>query len=440
MRVAIIGGGISGLASAFYLKHFDENIQISIFEKCQELGGKMKTRKINDFYIEEGTNGFLSNKPDTLDLVKLTNSEDLLLKSDDLARIRFIYKDKLHLLPESPKAFLETKLLSFKGKLRVLMEFIIPAKKNDEEESLQSFGYRRVGKEMSDVFLDAMVAGVYASSPSKISVNAAFPLVVNLEKQYGGLFKGMIQKRKKSAGPGGVLMSWKQGVSTFIDLLAKLSKAKIYLNTSIKSLEKGDCGYILNHDKSLVFDKVILSTPAFVSSLLVKDISKTLSQKLNLIEYSPISVVGLGYENLNHDLKGFGLLTTSSAKQPILGVLWDSSIFSDRASNKKLLRIMIGGQRDKELALKSEIELIKLAKEGVKNTMGVSDEPDVCFVKRYERGIPNYKIGHLNNVEEIFKELEGIEHLYLNSNAYKGVALNDCIKNSKICAKKVLGI
>lgn len=440
MKIAIIGGGISGIATAFYLKHFDKNADVSLFEKEKELGGKMKTKKVGDFYIEEGTNGFLSNKPDTLELVKLSNLEQIMIRSDDLARIRFIYKDKLHTMPESPKAFAKTKLLSTLGKLRVLCEFIIPAKKDDKEETLQEFGYRRVGKELTDVFLDAMSAGVYGSSPEKISVNAAFKLVVNLEKEYGGLFRGMIAKKKKEAGPGGVLMSFEKGVSTFVEALAKKSEAKVYTDFKIENIEQIDGKFRLNNDESLVFDKLILSTPAYNSADLISNFAPQIAEKLNDIEYSPISVVGLGYDKLNHDLKGFGLLTTSSAKQPVLGVLWDSSIFKDRAENgKKLLRVMIGGQRDKNLALKSEEELKELAILGVKNTMGIEEKPSIMYVKRYEKGIPNYAIGHIDNVAEIFESLKQIPNLHLNSNAYFGVALNDCVSSSKRCAKEVLG-
>ncbi len=207
---------------------------------------------------------------------------------------------------------------------------IISAKRDDRDETLQDFGYRRVGKEMSDTFLDAMVAGIFASTPDKISVNSAFPAVVKLEKEYGGLFRGMIKKRKKGAGPGGVLMSFKGGVSSFVDELAK--NFEINLKSKVEKIQKiGDKFMLYSDNNQKEFDRVILSTPAFVSANIVKELDLHLSKILNSIEYSPISVVGLGYENFPHTLQGFGLLTTSSAKKDILGILWDSSIFNDRA-------------------------------------------------------------------------------------------------------------
>ncbi len=441
MNIAIIGGGISGLATAFYIKQFNSKVNLTLFEKEDELGGKMHTAKKDGFSIEEGSNGFLSNKPDTLELVKLSGCEDILLKSNDEARVRFIYDKSLEILPESAKAFLKTSLLSFKGKLRVACEIFAKAKKDDSDESLQEFGYRRVGKEMTDVFLDAMVAGIYASTPSKISAPAAFPLVVNLEKEYGSLFKGMMAKKKKEAGPGGVLMSFKGGVSTFIERLQKAMDINIIKNTDIKQITKEENGYkVLSDNLQMNFDKVILSTPAYMSAEIIRSIAPDIADRLNKIEYSPISIVGLGYNNLQHNLKGFGLLSTTRAKQDVLGILWDSSIFDDRApKNKKLLRIMIGGQRSPKLALKDEKRLIEIATIGAKKIMDINSQPDTTYVKKWEKGIPNYKVGHLENVNEVFKKIKKFDGLYLSSNAYRGVGLNDCVSNSKKCAKEVVG-
>ncbi len=439
--IAIVGGGISGLATAFYIKQYKPETKITLFEKESELGGKMKTIKRDGFLIEEGSNGFLSNKPDTLELVKLSGCEDILLKSSDEARKRFIYDKKLEVLPESPKAFLTTPLLSLKGKIRVLYEPFAPIKRDNKDESLQEFGYRRVGKEMTDVFLDAMVAGIYASTPASISAPAAFPLVVKLEKEYGSLFKGMIKKRKKEAGPGGVLMSFKGGVSTFIKKLSQNIDIDIIKDIDIKTLQKDEKGFILqNENLKMRFDKVILSTPAYESAKILKDLMPKLSNELADIEYSPISIVGVGYDTLSHPLKGFGLLATTRAKKSVLGVLWDSSIFTDRAKeDKKLLRAMIGGQRDPKLALQDNETLINSALKGIKDTMGIDKKPDTIYVKKHDKGIPNYRVGHIKRVENIMNMVDKIEGLYLNSNAYKGIGLNDCVSNSKLCAKEVVG-
>ena len=440
MKIAIVGGGISGLATAFYIRQKNSEVSITLFEKDEQIGGKMKTKEVDGFLFEEGSNGFLSNKPDTLELVHSSGCDDILMRSDDNARIRFIYKDALHQLPESPTAFLKSPLLTCKGKFRVATEYFRAPKTDDKDETLQSFGYRRVGEEMTDTFLDAMVAGIFASAPDKISVKSAFPAVVKLECEYGGLFKGMLAKRKKEAGPGGVLMSFKGGVSSFIEKLATSANIEIKKGLHVNKISKRDDGYTLQVDgKEESFDKIILSTPAYESAILLKEVDGRLSEMLNDIEYSPISIVGLGYNELSHDLKGFGLLTTSSAKKEILGVLWDSSIFDDRApKGKKSLRVMIGGQRNPDLALKSDEQLLEIAVRGVKETMGFDTTPDVTYIKRYERGIPNYRVGHLDRMNELFDKLTKHKGLYLSSNAYYGVGLNDCVGNSKKMAEQIL--
>ena len=169
---------------------------------------------------------------------------------------------------------------SLKGKLRVAMEYFIAPKKDDSDETLQSFGYRRVGQEMTDVFLDAMVAGIYASTPDKISVNAAFPAVVKLEKEYGGLFRGMLAKRKKDAGPGGVLLSFKGGVSSFIQRLSKVYDIDILKDITIDKIEKEGTKFrVLGENVDMRFDKIVLSTEAFESARILGDFNQTRAVK-----------------------------------------------------------------------------------------------------------------------------------------------------------------
>jgi oxygen-dependent protoporphyrinogen oxidase len=163
-----------------------------------------------------------------------------------------------------------------------------------------------------------------------------------------------------------------------------------------------------------------------------------LAALMRRIEYSPIAVVGLGYRNLEHPLDGFGLLTTSAARQPVLGVLWDSSIFPDRAPpGCKALRVMIGGQRNPERVEQDERGLHATALEGIANTMGVRQSPDVVFTYRWLRGIPHYVVGHLDRVEAIFDHVARLPGLHLVCNAYRGIAMNDCVRNGRELADRM---
>lgn len=437
MRIAVIGAGISGLSTAFYLKRFRPDSELVIFDAEPVPGGTMQTVEVEGFRFEAGGNGFLTNKPDSLQLVKDAGAEDLLLASSDLARKRFIFTDRLHRLPESPPLFLKSELLSWPQKLRVASELLVPARRGDADESLQSFGYRRLGKGFTDVFLDAMSAGIYATTPDRVSVQAAFPLVVRLEREHGGLFKGMLARRKRRAGPGGVLMSFKGGVGRFIEHLHEVIAAQWRLGDPVHSLRRADAGYtVISGAGQSRVDQVVLSTPSFAAARILVDLDPQLAALLGRIEYSPIAVVGFGYRALNHPLDGFGLLTTTTADTSILGVLWDSSIFPDRApAGQKLLRMMIGGQRNPELVECSESELLEIAREGLRGTMGIDAQPDVTFVRRWPRGIPNYPVGHLELIGRIGQKLVPHAGLHLNSNAYRGIAMNDCVRNARELAE-----
>lgn len=235
-------------------------------------------------------------------------------------------------------------------------------------------------------------------------------------------------------------MSFTKGVSSFIERLSLASKIEIHKNASIERLQKDAQGYLLTmNDEAMHFDNVILSIPSYESAALINVMDTELSALLSSIDYSPISIIGFGYNDLEHDLDGFGLLTTTSAQKEILGVLWDSSIFNDRApQGKKSVRVMIGGQRNPTLALQSDEKLIEMARKGIKETMGVDTPPNVVFVERYEKGIPSYVVGHGAKMTELFRHLEKHQGLYLNSNAYFGVGLNDCVSNSKNVLKEWL--
>ncbi|MEN8176807.1 MAG: protoporphyrinogen oxidase, partial [Pseudomonadota bacterium] len=189
------------------------------------------------------------------------------------------------------------------------------------------------------------------------------------------------------------------------------------------------------------FHQVVVATPAYAAAALLRGLDRELAAGLERIRYSPIAVVGFGYEALDHRLEGFGLLTTTSAKVPVLGILWDSSVFPDRApAGKKSLRVMIGGQRNPDLPARSDGELIELARRGIRETMGATADPAVTFVKRWPRGIPNYAVGHLDNRKAVFKRLDRWPGLWLNSNAYRGVSMNDCVHNSRRLVERMVQV
>ena len=439
MRIGIIGAGLSGLATAFYLRRALPGAELVIFEAEAAPGGKLHTEQVEGFRFEAGANGFLTNKPDSLRLVEDSGASQYLLPSSDLARKRFIYTDRLHRMPESPPLFAKSKLLTWPQKLRVMGEFIVPARRDGADETLREFGDRRLGRAFTSVFLDAMSAGIYGSTPEKISVQAAFPLVVALEREHGGLFRGMLAKRKKGAGPGGVLTSTTGGIGTLVRHLHGVIDAEWRFAEPVSAVERAGERFSIHTRRGVAeVDRVAICATSFAAAGMVQSLDAELARRLAAIEYSPIAVVGFGYRSLADPLDGFGLLTTTAARLPILGVLWDSSIFPDRApAGCKSVRVMVGGQRNPELVAQDEAGLIRTARAGLEKTMGLRQEPDVTYVKRWDRGIPSYAPGHTANVDEIFARAGRIRGLYLNCNAYRGIAMNDCAKNSRELAATI---
>jgi protoporphyrinogen/coproporphyrinogen III oxidase len=439
LRIGIVGAGLSGLATAFYLKRALPGAELIVFEAEPAPGGKLQTEEVQGFRFEAGANGFLTNKPDSLRLVEDSGAAHYLLPSSDLARKRYIYTDRLHRMPESPPLFAKSKLLTWPQKLRVLGEFVVPARRDGADETLREFGDRRLGRAFTSVFLDAMSAGIYGSTPEKISVQAAFPLVVALEREHGGLFRGMLAKRRKEAGPGGVLTSTTGGIGTLVQHLRGVIDAEWRCGEPVQAVERAGGGFsIQTHRGATEVDRVVICATSYAAASMVQPLDAELSRRLSTIAYSPIAVVGFGYRSLADPLDGFGLLTTTSARLPVLGVLWDSSIFPDRApAGCKSVRVMVGGQRNPELVAQDDAALVRTARAGLEQTMGLTQDPDVTYVKRWDRGIPSYAPGHVANVDAIFERAARIPGLYLNCNAYRGIAMNDCARNSRELAQRI---
>ena len=450
----VVGAGISGLAIAHFVSRTRPEWKILVCEKSPVVGGTMQTTHQEGYIVEHGPNGFLTNKPHTLELCRELGVEDQLLPSSDETRRRFIYTGgRLREIPLSPVRFmLASNILSPSGKIRMLGEMFIPPLRRDVDESLSIFARRRLGKEVLERLLDPMVAGVYAGNPDQVSLKSTFPTIHNLEREYGGLIRGMIalqRARKKEgratggpAGPSGDLTSFKAGVHSLPQRLFKELGQRVITNCPIESIKKTKGRFIAQTPAEERFEaaRVVVAAPAYAAGKMVEELSPDLHQELAAITYAPMGVVALGYSKAEIGRpEGFGLLVPRGEGLPILGVLWDSSIFANRAPEERvLLRVMIGGARQPGLALRDESEIISLAQEGLRRTMGIEAEPLFTRVFRYQRAIPQYVVGHqrrLDRIEEILSQLPG---LFLGGNAYKGIGLNDCVKNARDLADGIL--
>ncbi len=444
-ETVIIGGGISGLSLAYFLLKKNPKADIKIIEAEERVGGKIVTENASGFLCEGGVNGFLPTKPSTLNLARQLNLNPI--KGSESSKVRYILIDgKLTRVPDNPVKFFLSPLLSFKGKLRMIKEYFIPPLKDDIDETVESFVSRRVGREFYEKLIDAMSTGIYAGDPSRMSMKSCFPKVYWLEKKYGGLIKGLLalkkEKSKVQTQPDTTLMSFKNGMSELINILESFLFSKILKNRVVVGVSKNNNFYNvhLNNGESLEAKRVILACPAHVSAEILKDLNKELSDILSSIPYPPLSVVALGFkkEHIGFGTKLYGFLIPYKENRKILGTLFDSSIFPNRApEGYVLLRSMIGGRRAPELAMLSDEKLVEIVISELSEILIIKSSPEFIKIFRWEKAIPQYELGHeekLLRIEGILKSFPG---LYLTGNAYRGVSVNDCIENSLKLAEKI---
>ncbi len=460
-RIVIIGAGLSGLCTAHYLVRnlYDagKEAEILLLEAEGVPGGKMRTLRQDGFHMEWGPNGFLTNKPYGMDLVKDLGIKNRLARSSDLARKRYIFSGgALQRLPETPLAFFRSGLLSLSGRARILREPFAAGPPRNIDESLGDFARRRLGPEALEKLIDPMVTGIFAGDPDRMSLRSSFPLIYDLERKYGGLVRGMLAlkrersrqgvRREMSAGPGGVLMSFDHGVQILTDALAALLAEGLHVNVSVERIERRGERYTLllsenGLREAMEADVVVIATPAYEASRILQPLDEALCDALSAIPYSPIAVMALGYDaaTLGNPLDGFGFLIPRGEKREILGALWDSSVFPNRApAGKALLRVMVGGVRAPELASLPEEKLLALSRGELSHIMGITAEPVLARTFFHDRGIPQYLVGHGKGLERIEARLAELPGLYLNSNAYRGIALNDCVLQSRLAAERIL--
>ncbi|MDH3997246.1 MAG: protoporphyrinogen oxidase [Desulfuromonadales bacterium] len=460
-QIAVIGAGISGLSTAHAIERLAAEagieVAVTVFERDERIGGKIWSIKEEGYLCEWGPNGFLDSKPMTLDLCEHLGVREKLERSNDNARKRFIYSGGiLNRLPENGPMFLQSKLISWPGKIRLAQEFFKPKRTDGVDETLADFARRRLGPEALDKLIGPMVSGIFAGDPESMSLQSCFPRIHELEQEYGGLLKAMIMLAKKkkaevkagkqvasAAGPGGVLTSFVGGIQELTDATADKLQGTVHTGKPVTGLKAIEGGWELRLADGSNFDAeaVVSAAPAHVLKELIWSFNGELAELLADIPYSPMNVICFGYEKekIERDLDGFGYLIPKKEGCSILGTLWDSSIFPQRApEGHVMLRSMMGGATnpaaidlsDEEVKAKVMIELDKI--------MGITTEPDFVRIFRHPRAIPSYVVGHAERLKAINRQLEKHSGLFLTGNAFSGVGLNDCVHASNQVADQVV--
>jgi oxygen-dependent protoporphyrinogen oxidase len=452
-RVAIVGGGITGLATAAWLE-LDHGLDDAlVLEAAPAAGGKVRTALEAGYTLEWGPQGFLDNAPDTLELAAAAGLAGELVKADGAAADRFILRaGRLRRVATSPPAFMASDILPLTGRLRLLGE-PFARRRPDHDETVFDFASRRIGRQAAEVLVDAMVTGVFAGDSRKLSLAATFPKMAAMEAEHGSLTRAMLAKRRETkrsgrraggpAGPGGTLTTFVGGMARLPEALVARLGERLALGRPVEALSRDGRGFVLATPAGeLRAEAVLLALEAPGAARLLAPLAPDAVAPLTAIPTAPIAVVMLGYRDpaaFGRPVRGFGFLVPRGEAPGLLGTLYCHDIFPGQAPPGTLfLRAMVGGARDPEAAALPDEALLARVRSGLAQVLGGDPEPDRRWIVRWERGISQYELGHLQRVAaaEAATAAAGLE---LAGSPYRGVSVNDCIRQARAAARRLAG-
>lgn len=433
----IIGAGISGLVCAH--RAVRAGRRVALLEETEDVGGVIRSRRQDGFLLEFGPNTVMPTAEimRVVEEVGLTNRVRL---ADAKAPRYVLHGGRLHPIPMSPPALLTTSLLSVRGRLRLLMEPLIPAPTRNEEETLMTFARRRLGTEAAERLLAPFVSGVWAGDADRLSASASFPKLKRLETEHGSLFRGMIKSRKRNKNkpplPKG-LLSFEEGLQELPHRIAEKLGDVVHRGVTPHNVErtgKRDFPWSVATNRGALETKtVVLASPPSKTARLLSPLDRITADALNDIPFAPIAVIhfGIRKEHVQHDLNGFGYLVAPSENRTILGCLWNSSLFPNRApEGYALLTVFMGGARNAAIVAQSEESLIDAAIADIRPTLGLSRNPEILSFLQYDRAIPQYTIGHTERVGRLRSFERENAGIWLTGNYLEGISVGDVVKHA----------
>ncbi len=473
-KVAIIGGGISGLSAAYYLEKARRNgarLEWHLFEEKPRLGGIVGSEYLNGCVIETGADSFLSEKPWAFELCRELGLESQLIGSNDALRKTFVLlQGKLVPLPEGLQFIVPTsldhvmrsELFSEEGKRIIASEVNLQPRKNNGDESVASFVGRHFGEEVVERLAAPMLAGVYGGRAATLSMRTIMPRFLQMEEQHGSLIRalqltGQSSAKKQSSQP--IFTTLKNGMQQLLDaMMAQLDSAAVHTQCTISSAalsknkdsqkgkqeESGGKWSLQGAKFSEEFDALILALPAHATARLLQGCCPELAQELGKISYSSSVIVTLAFpkwEIEKHGIhpEGFGFLVPASEKSRLLACTFVGNKFNHRvADDLVVLRGVLGGARDEAALALSGQEAVALVQREFAEILGIHSQPAFTRVFRWPHSMPQYEVGHLDRVAHIEVLRGAVLGLYLIGNAYRGVGVPDCIREGRDAVEKIL--
>jgi oxygen-dependent protoporphyrinogen oxidase len=453
--VAIVGGGITGLAAALRLT--DAAAPFLLVEAERRLGGKIATENVDGFIVEGGPDCFLASKPGGIGLVKRLGLEARLTTTNPEHRRTYVRRgERLHQLPEGITGLVPTRIgpllttgtLSPLGRVRAGCEVLLPARMEGGDESIARFARRRFGKEAYDWLIEPLLSGIYAGDGDQLSLAATFPQLVELERTQGSVLRAMARRAAESPRAGTVtgFVTLAGGLSELVDALVRcLPRERLRLGCAVTSIERRGPGYgvLLEDGSSITADRVILALPAPAAARVLERLDPALGRELRGIPVVSTATVSLGFPagSVTQRLDGYGFVSPRAAGGPIVAGTWTSNKFPGRGpQGATLVRFFIGRLGLEQVVDQPDDTLVDLARFELRRLTGVTETPSVARVFRWPQSMPQYVVGHADRLERIARLLEGVPGLMVAGASYRGVGIPDCITSGWSAAEGALGL
>lgn len=462
-RVVVVGGGLSGLTAAHRImdraRFARRPIEIVVVEAKDRIGGAIRTERVEGFTLEGGADSFITNKPWGVDLCRELGLADQLIGPDPQHRRSFVVREgRLMPVPEgfvlmAPNRLgpiLTTPILSWRGKLRMLLDLVLPRMDDESDESLAAFVKRRLGREALDRLVQPLVGGIYTADPNELSLKATLPQFRRMEQEHRSLIlaawrlarQARSAERQASGARYGLFVTLPQGMDTLPKALAaSLPAGTVRVSTPVRRIHKPDARspWRVELLSGLPIDAtaVVLTTEAHAAARLLDGFDPDLALQLRSIPYASSAVVNVAYrrDQVAHPLDGFGAVVPALEGRSILAVSFLSVKFPGRApAGSVLFRVFVGGATQPDLFEHDDADLEAIVRRELADLLGASGEPILINVARHPRAMPQYTLGHLDRVAAVRERLSRHPRLILAGNAFDGVGIPDCIRGAREAA------
>ncbi len=464
-HIAIIGAGVSGLAAATAIQRAQDagvEVEFTLFERSNRLGGVMVTEQLDGCLIEAGPDSFLSEKTYGADFCKTFGLGDQIIGSNDSERKTYIVvNNRLIAMPDGLMFMVPTKILptvttslfTWGTKIKMGMEFFSKPPVNNGDETVGNMVRRHYGQEVVERLADPLLSGVYGGDADSLSVRAVLPRFADMESKYGSLSRGMLVARKKmaemvkKAGPNyrprPLFSSLKNGMQQLVDAVAEyLPKERIHLGITVDAVANDASGWTVTiNGLQQHFDGLIIATPAHAAGKLLGDIDSALASDLNGVSYSSSVTVAATYNrsDLAHMPPGFGFLVPKSENRRVRALTFVHNKFPHRApADKGIIRVFLGGLSDQGVLALSDEEILSTVRRELREIIKLDAQPRVERVYRWNKAMAQYGPGHLDRVKRIQQAVSSAQGLALAGNAFQGIGVPDCIASGLNAANAVL--